>query len=747
MSEQSGKSSKQFSVELVLPVLIILVIGLGWYVAEQYEYTVEEAVISSYQETQLEIVRAVARSAELYLADELAKNTDRQTIEQAILRRFVAPVHLRENGDAWIYAPDHIVFDLSEDLLDEQKGKSMADIFALQVEHGASHYEAMTDDVTHAREGVGWYIWLPEKGREVAAWTPVKLGDHIWTIGLSTPLSEILEATGAASQTRFVSLAMMIATIIGLALTALATRSMLVQQHAQRIIRESEDKYRTLFETATDGILILSDAGAIVDANPAACTMYQRERDALRDLDTDALFQSDYHEQVQHFVKSAAGGKSFRGQVQGLRRDGGFIEAELSGSAYELRGERHVLLNIRDLTERTQAERERDELESKLMRSRKMEALGLLAGGVAHDLNNILGGIVSYPGLLMADLSPAEGSDVHDMLETIQESGARAAAVVADLMTVAKGAASQHEVLSLNDVINEYLLSGESRELKERFSTVRLETRLDDELPPVKGAAIGFKQAVINLVLNAAEAINGEGVVRIATRRQRLAEGISGHSEIAPGDYAVLTVADNGSGIASDDLERIFEPFYTRKKMGRSGTGLGLAIVWNAVQDGNGHVDVQSDETGTTFELYFPVSREGLPARKTKISKAELSGNGETILIVDDEAHQRAIACRMLESLGYRPEAVASGEEAISYVESNPVDLIVLDMIMDPGINGRQTYERIVQVRPGQKAIIVSGYAESDDVKTAQNLGAGEYVKKPYTLEKLGKSVLLELRK
>ena len=747
MRDQSSVSNKRVSLELVLPVLIILVIGLGWYVAKNYEKTVEAAVISSYQETQLEIVRAVARSAELYLADELAKGTDRQTIEQTILRRFVTPVHLREQGDAWIYAPDHIVFDLSEDVPEEYKGKSMAQIFAIQVKQGASHYEAMTDDVMNAREGVGWYVWLPDKGREIAAWTPVKLGDHVWTIGLSTPLSEILEATGATSQSRFVSLAMLIATIIGLGLTALATRSMLVQRRTQDAIRESEDKYRTLFETATDGILILSLEGAITDANPAACAMYERSRDDLRGVEAVSLFQSDYRAAVVDFVKSAADENPFRAHVQGVRQDGELIEAELSGRAYNLHGEEHVLLNVRDLTARTQAERDKEELEAKLARSKKMEALGLLAGGVAHDLNNILGGIVSYPDMLVAELDPPEGSDVHDMLETIKDSGARAAAVVADLMTVAKGAASQHEVLSLNDVVNEYLLSGESRELKRRFPSVRLETRLEDALPPIKGGFVSLKQSIINLALNAAEAIHGEGVVRIATHHERVTEPISGYNDVPVGEYAVVCVSDDGTGIAPGDLERIFEPFYTRKQMGRSGTGLGLAIVWNAVQDCNGHVDLRSDASGTMFDLYFPISREGLPAKKVKTPKAKLIGNGETILIVDDESRQRTIACRMLESLGYEPSAVASGEEAIDYMKSHSVDLIVLDMIMEPGIDGRQTYEQIVKERPGQKAIIASGYAESDDVRMAQTLGAGEYLKKPYTLEDLGKSVLLELRK
>jgi PAS domain S-box-containing protein len=730
-----------------LPAAVILVIGLGWYVARKYERTVERAVVSSYQETQLEIVRAVARSAELYLADELAKHTQHQTIEQEILRRFVAPVHLRHNGDAWIYAPDHIVFDLSTDLPGQYRGKSMAQIFAMQAEHGASHYREMADDVMNSREGVGYYIWLPDKGPEIAAWTPVKLDGHVWTIGLSTPLTEILEATGATAQSRYVSLAMVIATILGLGLSAMAVRSMLINRRTERAITESERKYRTLFETATDGILILSGAGLMLDANPAACSMYGRSRDELAGQDVRCLFQRDHHPAVEEVLTSSLAGHPFRGRVQGVRKDGVTIEAELSGSVYDLRGQQCVLLNLRDLTERTKAEHEKEELEAKLARSRKMESLGLLAGGVAHDLNNILSGIVSYPDMLRAELNPGPGTSVHEMLETMQEAGTRAAAVVADLMTMARGSSSRHTIVSVNHLVDEFFLFGESRALKARFPAVRFETRLGEDLPSIKAGAVGLTQSIVNLVQNSAEAIQGSGVVRITTRHQRVHEAIDGYCNIPPGNYVVLSICDSGTGIAPHDLERIFEPFYTRKQMGRSGTGLGLAIVWNAVQENSGYIDVHSDDSGSRFELYFPVSHEREPAKEAKASWSDLAGHGEKILIVDDEPRLRSIACRMLASLGYEPRAVSSGEEAVEYCKINPVDLLVLDMIMDPGINGRQTYERIVRQTPGQKAIIASGYADSEDVLSAQTLGVGECLRKPYTMEQLGRSVLLELRK
>ncbi len=181
--------------------------------------------------------------------------------------------------------------------------------------------------------------------------------------------------------------------------------------------------------------------------------------------------------------------------------------------------------------------------------------------------------------------------------------------------------------------------------------------------------------------------------------------------------------------------------------MDRSGTGLGLAVVWNIVQDHNGYIDVTTDENGTTFELYFPITRDEVSDKDLSIPINDYKGNGETVLVVDDMESQGEIACEMLNTLGYKAKAVSSGEEAVEYLKENTVDLILLDMIMDPGINGRETYERIIKTHPNQKAIIASGFAETDDVKEAQRLGAGQYIKKPLTLEKMGIAVRDELKK
>jgi PAS domain S-box-containing protein len=400
---------------------------------------------------------------------------------------------------------------------------------------------------------------------------------------------------------------------------------------------------------------------------------------------------------------------------------------------------------VLDITKRVKAEIEKEYLKSKLLRFKKMESLGLLAGGVAHDLNNVLSGIVSYPELLLMDLP--EDSKLRKPLETIQESGQRAVVIVQDLLTLASGVATKKEPLKLNDLVGDYLNSPEFNKLEQFYPSVTVRSNLASDLFNITGSHVHIRKVVKSLVSNAFEAIEGDGHVTISTMNRYVDRPLRGYDDVNIGEYTVLSVSDDGSGISSDDLERVFEPFYTKKAMGRRGTGLGLAVVWNTVQDHKGYIDVTTEKIGTTFELYFPITREEISDKVLPLPVEDCTGNGEMILVVDDVESQREISCKMLEALGYKTEAVSSGEEAVEYLKHGTADLIFLDMIMDPGINGRETYERIIKIHPKQKAIIVSGFAETDEVKEAQKLGAGQFVKKPVTLEKIALAVREELEK
>jgi CheY-like chemotaxis protein len=234
--------------------------------------------------------------------------------------------------------------------------------------------------------------------------------------------------------------------------------------------------------------------------------------------------------------------------------------------------------------------------------------------------------------------------------------------------------------------------------------------------------------------------------VTVGTENRHLDRPLDGYDDMPVGDYVTLTVSDTGGGISAEDLGKIFEPFYTKKVMGRSGTGLGLAVVWGTVKDHGGYIDVWSREgEGSVFTLYFPVTREAVSAAGEAVLPSSYAGRGERILVVDDVPEQRELAMNMLERLGYAVFAVESGEAALAWLGEQEADLVVLDMIMDPGMDGLETYRAILAVRSGQRAIIVSGFSETERVRQTQALGAGAYVRKPYILEKIGLAVRREL--
>ena len=407
---------------------------------------------------------------------------------------------------------------------------------------------------------------------------------------------------------------------------------------------------------------------------------------------------------------------------------------------------KEILCIGNDITELKRASQEKEELQAQLQRAQKMEAIGTLAGGVAHDLNNILSGIVSYPELLLMDLKP--DSPLQKPLLTIQKSGEKAAAIVQDLLTLARRGVAATDVVNLNSIVLEYLHSPEHAKLALNHAMVYIDKKLDENLLNILGSPVHLSKTVMNLVSNAAEAMPDGGKIAITTENRHMDKVKNGYDDIAKGDYATLIVTDNGTGISPEDMERIFEPFYTKKTMGRSGTGLGMAVVWGTVKDHRGYIDLTSKEgQGTEITLYFPVTREVLAQEAEILSVQELMGNGESILVVDDIKTQRQIASEMLEKLGYQVTTMSNGQDAVEYLLTHKVDLLVLDMIMEPGMDGLETYRKILEIHPDQKSIIASGYSESMRVKEAQHLGAGTYIKKPYLLKKIGRAIKYELNR
>ena len=298
-----------------------------------------------------------------------------------------------------------------------------------------------------------------------------------------------------------------------------------------------------------------------------------------------------------------------------------------------------------------------------------MEALGQLAGGVAHDLNNVLGVLVGYSELLQEKIP--EGSPLRRYVSNIQQSGEKGAAIIQDLLTLARRGVAVSEIIDLNKIICDYFETPEFENLKAYHPLVVFQTTIDKDLLNIRGSPIHLSKTVMNLVSNAAEAISGRGEVVIRTENRHLDRPLLGYDDMRQGDYVILTVSDTGRGIAAADLGKIFEPFYTKKVMGRSGTGLGLAVVWGTVKDHNGYIDVRSEEgKGSTFTLYFPVTREALTIAQEAVSPEIYRGKGESILVVDDVKEQRELATSLLTGLGYQVTSVSGGEEAVEYVRT-----------------------------------------------------------------------------
>ncbi len=421
-----------------------------------------------------------------------------------------------------------------------------------------------------------------------------------------------------------------------------------------------------------------------------------------------------------------------------------FTAAVIRSSEGKLLG---AIDTVEDITEQRKMEDSAIKLSDRLRRAEKMEALGTLAGGVAHDLNNVLGIIVGYSELLL--MSIPQDNPVRKYASRILESSEQSAAIIQDLLTLARRGVAVSNVVDLNQVISEFEASLEFEKIKKDYPEIVFAMDTDKNLIAIKGSRVHLIKTLTNLVSNAAESItNNTGRVTITTENRYIDFPFPGYDSISEGDYAVLTVTDNGKGISDDDIGRIFEPFYTKKMMGKSGTGLGLALVWGTVKDHDGYIDVKSkDGIGTTFTLYFPVTRNIITEGSKSASLKSYIGHGESILVVDDVEEQRELATTMLRKLSYNASAVPGGMEAVEYIRNNNVDLLILDMIMDPGIDGLETYKRIIEINPRQKAIIVSGYSETDRVKKAQAMGAGASVRKPYIMERLGIAVRHELDK
>lgn len=501
-------------------------------------------------------------------------------------------------------------------------------------------------------------------------------------------------------------------------------------------LRVSEARYRTLYDNSIDGICIISLDMHFSSANKQLCNQLGYTEKEVKTKRPEDIYPQGTGEEITALLKNVFATGNADWETKQITKSGTCIPVEIRAQLIVVDNEDAILCTCRDITERKKQEEEYKNLQEQLHRASKMEAIGLMAGGIAHDLNNILAGVTGYPELMLLSLPP--DSPLIKPLKAILQSGRRAAAVVTELLTMARGVASVKQPHNCNNLIEEFLATPEAIKMTEYSPNIAIITRLGKATGSITCSPIHIQKCIMNLMINAVEAVGDrpEGCVEIVTDRPNLSEQDRDNLNLSPGDYVRILVKDNGSGISHQDIKKIFEPFYSKKILGRSGTGLGLTVVWSVVNEHHGAVDVASSEQGTTFALYLPATNSAEIQNAHNSARDEIQPTGH-ILVVDDEPQLRDIASTMLKSFGYTTKTVCSGEKAVAIMQEETFDLVVIDMMMEPGMNGRQTYEKIIKIKPGQKALIASGYSENHEVKRAIALGAGGFIKKPYSMREL----------
>lgn len=492
---------------------------------------------------------------------------------------------------------------------------------------------------------------------------------------------------------------------------------------AEEVLRESEKRFKGYILHAPEAIFVINADGRFVEVNKAGCDMTGFATAELLTMSLPDLVADEDQAAVQIGFDHLKANGQLVNEFKFKRKSETIIWVSLK--AVPVSAARNLVF-CSDITETKRLQT----LES---RADRLELAGRIAGQVAHDFNNLLGPLMAYPEFLREELPGNQTALAY--LDDIEYAAQKIANINQDLLTMGRRGHYNLEVLNLNRIIQRAI-----KETDPNSHGAVIHLDLAEDLRNIKGGGAQIHRVIANLLCNAQDAIHSDGCINIRSENYRADGGTGTYTTIPPEEYVKLTVSDNGCGIEEAMIDKIFDPFFTSKTADKKrGSGLGLSVVDSVMKDHHGYVDLQTVVgEGTSFFLYFPITRE---TASTNQAVPSSEGGSETVLVVDDEPVQREVSCRLLARLGYQVESVDSGENALEFLRRTPRDLVVLDMIMPPGIDGAETYRQILQSNPTQKAIIVSGYSESDRVRLALELGAAEFVKKPFTLSQIAAAV------
>jgi two-component system, cell cycle sensor histidine kinase and response regulator CckA len=506
----------------------------------------------------------------------------------------------------------------------------------------------------------------------------------------------------------------------------------------QEALRESEEKFRTLAESSPFAIMIYQNNRWIY-TNPAGEDICGYTSEELYSLNFWDIVHPDDQSVVQSRGKARQDGKQAQKSYEFRIIAKGGIEkwVVLTGASITYGGQPAGLISVFDITDRKRAEHENEQLQEQLRQSQKLESVGLLAGGVAHDLNNLLQPMMGYSELLLGDSTQSETARRY--IQQILRTGERARDLVLQLMAFGRKQVLKIRPLKLNGVITDF-----SRLLRRTLrEDIQIRLELSPEIRNIRADRSQVEQILMNLAVNAQDAMPGGGNLIIETENASLDEHFASlHSDVVPGEYVRLLVSDTGTGMDADTAARIFEPFFTTKKMGK-GTGLGLATVYGIVKQHGGNIWVTSEPgRGTTFKLYMPVSDFADKVEITEITRSESTGGSETILVAEDDEMVRELACVMLEQLGYRVMRAETAGKCLELAQNTvvPIDLLLTDVVM-PEMSGKELFNRIAEIRPDIRVLFMSGYA-ADIIARRGVLDAGvDFIQKPFSLEILSRKI------
>jgi len=662
-----------------------------------------------------------------------------------IAQRHIENIHIGASGYAWVVS---------------QKGFEISCPVPGHV--GKSVYEtcrdypeviAMADEMLKGREGITSYHYDQDRGDtrgsilKHAVYRPIRIGNTFWSIVVATPENEVLIAMlGFRSKFLLVTLALLLFSTI---FTYLLVRSRIIireQKKREPIVRalqESEESFRRIFDESSDPILLLQD-NAFIECNRAALALLGNvPREALirsTPADISPPRQPDGSpsgELAAQKIRDALASGHQRFEWVHLKADGTELFVDVSLTPIVIRGEKILHVAWRDITERRRAEEEKERLRSQLMQAHKMESIGRLAGGVAHDFNNMLQSIHGFAEVALMQVAPTD--PLHGTLQEILKAGKRAADLTRQLLAFARKQVVNPLVLDLNNVIPG-MLQMLQRLIDEHIDLAWMPGH---RLWNVRMDPSQVDQILANLVVNARDAIDGAGRITIETGNRAVdKEDCADLVGCAPGDYVTLTVSDTGRGMNPAIMTNIFEPFFTTKGVGQ-GTGLGLATVYGIVSQNQGFILVRSEPLqGAAFTIHLPRVTETIAEASPEKEERSLDKGSETILLVEDNEMVLELGVLILGGLGYKVLPARTPGEAIRQAGEYPdiIDLLITDVIM-PGINGKELAERLSGMRPGIRCLFMSGYMAnvmaSDGVLDKGVL----FIQKPFTTQALAEKV------